>query len=229
MRNGWSKWITERQGRRPSKAAGTPAMDGLSRYTRGHLNDFTAALGQQMFFWGRDVMTEGNLLLEAGFEKRPSQGLQGTSCYRLAWGGGWVELHGACAGWFPQVNRATEAECGEGFLFIRADRRCYRHRLCEAVVPGRYDYAQLESRDWRQVLHCSRRFAAWLCEYERWIQQRMALEYRRGCWEMYAKLTASRPWLEVAVAQHWLQRFAAGDAKLERARIIKAKHQGLLG
>ena len=57
---------------------------------RGLLNDFTRALGQQMFYWGRDVLTGRNLLLEAGFEKRVSMGLQGTSCYRLPWGGSGV-------------------------------------------------------------------------------------------------------------------------------------------
>jgi hypothetical protein len=195
----------------------TRTDSGQYPYTRGHLNDFTAALGQQMFFWGRDVVTEGNLLLEAGFEKRPSLGLQGTSCYRLGWGGGWVELHGACAGWFPA------GESGAGFLFIRADRRCYSHRLGEAVVPGRYDYAALESSDWRQVLRDAQRFAGWLCEYEGWILRRKGLLYRRGCWEMYAKLTASRPWLEVELAQQWLRRFASGDRKLERSRMLKAR------
>ncbi|HYF36735.1 MAG TPA: hypothetical protein VD994_15680 [Prosthecobacter sp.] len=47
------------------------------------LGDFTKALRQQMFFWGRDVMAQGKLLLQYGFQKFASPGLQGTSCYRL--------------------------------------------------------------------------------------------------------------------------------------------------
>lgn len=193
-------------------------------HTRGHLNDFTAALAQQMFFWGRDVVQADNLLIEAGFEKRPSLGLKGTSCYRFPWRQGFIELHGACAGWFPST--ATDFV---GFLFIRADKRCYTHCLDDAVIPGSYDYQQLSSGDFRQVLAAARRFAEWLCEYESWIQRRMGKEYRRGCWEMYSKLTASRPWLEVELAQHWLRRFADGDARLERARILRVRERARVG
>jgi len=184
------------------------------------LNDFTVALAQQMFFWGRDVVQTDHLLIEAGFEKRPSLGLQGTSCYRLPWRQGFIELHGACAGWFPNPGADVV-----GFLFIRADKRCYTHRLVEAVIPGSYDYAQLVSRDLRQGLAAARRFAAWLCEYESWIQQRMGMAYRCSCWEMYSRLTASRAWLEMDLAPQWLNRFAAGDPKLERARVFKVKRR----
>lgn len=65
-----------------------------------------------MYFWGRDVLHEGHLLLRYGFEKRPSTGLQGTSCYSKAWQKGMIELHGACAGWYPDSTGQ------EGFLFI---------------------------------------------------------------------------------------------------------------
>ena len=65
------------------------------------LGDLKAALLQQMFFWGRDVMAGGNLLTAHGFMKLPSLGLKGTSCYRLDYHDGVIELHGACAGWYP--------------------------------------------------------------------------------------------------------------------------------
>lgn len=132
---------------------------------RGLLNDFTRALGQQMFYWGRDVLTGRNLLLEAGFEKRVSMGLQGTSCYRLPWRGGFIELHGACAGWYAPLD-GREAP---GFLFIRTDRRCYAHDETLAVVPGRYDYATLRSSSLAEVMEGARFFARWLTGYEQWV------------------------------------------------------------
>jgi hypothetical protein len=102
--------------------------------TRGHLNDLTTGLGQQMFFWGRDVLTRGNLLLKHGFEKRRSKGLQGTSCYSKPWEDGVIELHGACAGWYPYES----GQCG--FLFIRNAKRCYIHHRSKPVIPGEYDF-----------------------------------------------------------------------------------------
>ena len=53
-----------------------------------------------MFFWGKDAIhPQGNLFLRTGFRKRESTGLQGTSCYRLPWQNGALELHGSHAGW----------------------------------------------------------------------------------------------------------------------------------
>jgi len=60
----------------------------LSRL-RALLRDYTDLLGQQMYFWGRDVIhPRVNLLCENGFEKRKSEGLEGTSCYRKQLSGG---------------------------------------------------------------------------------------------------------------------------------------------
>lgn len=181
---------------------------------RGLLNDFTRALGQQMFYWGRDVLTGGNLLLEAGFEKRVSTGLQGTSCYRLPWRGGFIELHGACAGWY------APAEGGEapGFLFIRTDRRCYAHDETVAAVPGRYDYGALRSNSLAEVLEGARFFARWLTGYEQWVVKRRGTAYRRECQQLFAKLETSREWLEPDKGRQWLRAFGAGEAGLVRAR-----------
>lgn len=181
---------------------------------RGLLNDFTRALGQQMFYWGRDVLTGRNLLLEAGFEKRVSIGLQGTSCYRLPWRGGFIELHGACAGWY------APADGGEapGFLFIRTDRRCYAHDETLAVVPGRYDYATLRSSSLAEVMEGARFFARWLTGYEQWVVQRRGAAYRQECQQLFAKLEASREWLEPEKGRQWLRAFGEGEVGLGRAR-----------
>jgi len=96
-------------------APGTPSEMSNSRL-RALLRDFTALLGQQMFFWGRDVLyPQGNLLCENGFEKRESKGLKGTSCYRKYLDGcNFIELHGACAGHY-----VGSEDAGANFIYIR--------------------------------------------------------------------------------------------------------------
>lgn len=168
-----------------------------------------------MFYWGRDVVTDGNLLLRCGFQKRPSPGLQGTSCYRLPWESGFIELHGACAGWY-----AAEGSGQPGFLFVRAEQRCFAHSLTEAVVPGDYDWQKLRGGDWQRVMQAARHFARWLCEYEKTVTRLAGPAHRRACREMLRKLERGRPWLPPDTALPWLRRFAAGDPALPRARAL---------
>lgn len=182
---------------------------------RGLLNDFTRGLGQQMFFWGRDVVAERNLLLCHGFEKRRSSGLQGTSCYRKRWNGGWIELHGACAGWYPIAEGTT------GFLYIRADQHCYVHAERTPVIPGRYDYSRLDSRDVDRLLPAARCFATWLIEYESWIGDHLAPTHRANCFRMLSRLPSARPWLAPSSAKRWFAAFAVGDSSLTRSRLWK--------
>jgi hypothetical protein len=183
----------------------------------GHLNDFVRGLSQQMFYWGRDVMADANLLLEFGFQKRASTGLQGTSCYRAAWRGGWIELHGACAGWYADPDGAAAAEQALGFLFIRVDQRCYGHRLREAVVPGSYPYkALIRSRD--LVMEQAQFFAQWLVEYELWVRKRAGEAYRWEGFKQYRELPKSKAWLPPDQDLNWLRGFAAGDGRLPRFR-----------
>lgn len=180
--------------------------------SRGLLNDFTRGLAQQMFFWGRDVVSSGNLLLGYGFERRPSAGLQGTSCYRKSWCDGCIELHGACAGWYPSKDEA------DGLLFIRTDRRCYAHEQREPVIPGRYEYSCLHTRDVERVLAAARAFASWLVEYESWIFTRDSASHRGACFRMYSRLPTVRPWLPPDAARRWFASFACNDPALRRSR-----------
>jgi hypothetical protein len=176
-------------------------------FTRGHLNDLTAALGQQMFFWGRDVLArEGNLLVKFGFSRTESPGLKGTSCYRKAWRGGFIELHGACAGWYP-----TDPSSAPGFLFIRTDRRCYAHHESAAVIPGHYDHDKLSSGNLQTLSQSGRIFAAWLADYERWIERHIGPEHRSDCYSMFSKLPASKPWLPPNLAIKWLRLFSESE------------------
>lgn len=196
---------------RPEPAANT--FEAGNRQSRGFVNDFTNALGQQMFFWGRDVLHEGNLLLAYGFEKRRSPGLQGTSCYRVPWREGFVELHGACAGWYG------EKSVSPGFLFVRSDKRCYAHRLSSAVIPGRHDHASLSSGNAKEVLEAGRTFASWLVHYEEWILSFCCEKHRQECFRMFSRLPTSRPWLPPEKALPWLSQLARGSSQLQRARL----------
>jgi hypothetical protein len=198
---------------RDTGTASKPQTGVSAPLTRGHLNDLTAALGQQMFFWGRDVLArEGNLLVKFGFSRTESPGLKGTSCYRKAWREGFIELHGACAGWYP-----TDPTSAPGFLFIRTDRRCYAHHETAAVIPGRYDHDKLSSGNLQTLSQSARVFAAWLADYERWIERHVGPEHRSDCYSMFSKLPAGKPWLPPTLAIKWL-RLVSESASPPRAR-----------
>lgn len=178
------------------------------------LTDFSNALRQQMFFWGRDVVTGGNLLLRHGFEKHPSPGLQGTSCYRCLHEDGLIELHGACAGWYPKAGSARP-----GFLYVRTSGRCTTHRLHEPVVPGRYQTEALKSLT-TDVLEAARSFACWLIRYEAWIRRQTGPDYRTECRRMLASLPRGRTWLPAPQAESWLQLFVSQGAGAPRANTL---------
>ncbi len=183
--------------------------------TRGHLNDLSTGLGQQMFFWGRDVLTDGNLLVRNGFEKRRSEGLQATSCYCKAWQDGIIELHGACAGWYPQVSSQRP-----GFLFVRTRGRISTHRLHEPVVPGRYQSDALQNHT-ADAMAAARLFAEWLADYEAWVRRQMGPGYRVECRQRLASLPKGQTWLPAPEAERWLRLFAAQGPGAPRARTLR--------
>lgn len=178
------------------------------------LADFAAALRQQMFFWGRDVMSGGNLLLKHGFEKRESPGLKGTSCYRLPHEDGVIELHGACAGWYPQAGSARP-----GFLFVRTRGRISTHSLNEPVVPGRYQAEALQNHT-ADAMAAARLFAGWLADYEAWVRRQMGAGYRVECRQMLASLPKGQTWLPAPEAERWLRLLAARGPSAPRARAL---------
>lgn len=181
------------------------------------LGDLRAALLQQMFFWGRDVMTGGNLLIQHGFTKRASAGLKGTSCYRLDYRDGVIELHGACAGWY-----AKEGNPQPGFLFVRTTGRCSTHHLHEPVIPGCYKPEALLHHT-QSTMSGARIFASWLADYEDWIMVSQGDGYRQACRQMLGKLPKGRPWLPAEKATQWLRSFAQQGAQAQRAKVMFPK------
>lgn len=181
---------------------------------RSLTRDFTDALGQQMFYWGRDVIhPSGNLLCAHGFEKRASEGLAGTSCYRRPLdGGGFVELHGACVGWY------SGDEGTPSFLFVRNRHRCFRYDSGEAPIPGIYPRDWLHPGPPKALYLLSRRFLDWWLDYEEWIAKVTGPEYRSSCHRAFGKLPKSKPWLPPAEALAWIRHYGDNPTDLQRAR-----------
>jgi len=186
---------------------------------RGLLNDVNRGLAQQMFFWGRDVMTAGNLLAGHGFERLPSPGSQATSCYRKEWGEGLIELHGHCAGWYPAESCRTP-----GFIFVRTLGRGHAHHQNIPAAPGCYE-SYLGGGHLKEQMEAGRHFCRWLAAYEEWILRRMGRGYREECFAMFCKLPGSRAWLPPCQALDWWRCFAANDARLTRARCFAGMMQ----
>lgn len=177
------------------------------------LRDYTDALAQQMFYWGRDVIRpEGNLLVAHGFDRRKSEGLEGTSCYRKRLDDGYIELHGACAGWYPDRPGSP------AFLYVRNRRRCFLWDGEEPPAPGFYGESMLRSAPVRERLALSQRFLAWWLDYEDWIARVTEPGYRDECHRLFRKLPQSTPWLPPAEGMKWLREYAEEPERAGRAR-----------
>lgn len=164
-----------------------------------------------MYFWGRDVVhPSGNLLCHFGFERRASEGLDGTSCYRLEFDGDLIELHGACVGRY--------AKDGDGFLFIRRRRSCLLYSSGEPPTPGFYAEEFLRRGSAEEIHAASCRFLDWWLEYERWIASVTKAGYRDRCHQLFAKLPKSKPWLPPGASVRWLKEYAAEPTRSRRAR-----------
>lgn len=181
-----------------------------SRHLAGLLRDLGAALRQQMFYWGLDVVhPSGNLLMAQGFVKTKSEGLQGTSCYGRDWQGGRLELHGACAGWYAPEG---------GFIFVRPHGKSFVWRGGGPPVPGDWPAELLEGAEPSSLREHALPFLEWWLGSERWLAGKLGYAYRAGCHRGFKKLPRSRPWLAPEPAQAWLSRFLEDPRELERAK-----------
>lgn len=171
--------------------------------------DLSAGFHQQMFFWGRDVIhSGGNIFLRSGFQKRPSDGLQGTSCYSLPWQGGHIELHGSHAGWFGQ---------GEGFLFVRPLRRCVRWLDEAPPIPGTWPRERYQSTADDALYELAVPFLDWWLDHERTVGRLAGVPYRQECYRMFKKLPKTRTWLSPQQAAQWISALRYEPQTLPRA------------
>ncbi|MEM7384324.1 MAG: hypothetical protein AAF514_05210 [Verrucomicrobiota bacterium] len=181
---------------------------------RALLRDFTALLGQQMYFWGRDVIhPRGNLLCESGFKRSKSEGLTGTSCYRMQLERGFIELHGACAGHYAPCK-----EREQNFIYIRNRKRCFLYTGEEPPAPGIYEPETLCSDSALGLYLASLPFLEWWLKYEQWIEEKTASDWRERNYRAFASLPASRPSLPPREALHWLAEYRDTPARTPRVR-----------
>jgi hypothetical protein len=176
------------------------------------MRDLSAALIQQMFYWGMDAAhSGGNVFQKRGFRKSPSTGLKGTSCYSLPWQGGEIFLHGACVGWFPPGNDG-------GFLFIRPSGRCHIWKGRELPVPGKWPSDTLAPVNPVDHVSAFAPFLSWLLDHEETIRREMGEAYRAACHRKYRSLPKSRPWLAPADGEAWLRIFLSNPAAAPAAK-----------
>ena len=183
----------------------------LAPNSTGLLNDFTNALGQQLYFWGCDVVhPSGNLLCEYGLERRKEEGVTGSSCYRTKYKDDIIELHGLCVGRYSK-NQPS-------FIFTRKYRRCWVYEASKPPLPGHYDKDLIKTTSIHQIEIASRRFLEWWLEYESWIASRTSPIYRQKCYRAFRKLAKSKPWLQPDDAISWLQNYMDSPSTLQRAK-----------
>lgn len=176
----------------------------------GLLRDFTNGLGQEMYFLGKDVIhPSGNLLLEAGFTKTPSLGLQGTSCYGCDFQEGRIELHGACAGWYSDSG---------GFVYIRPRKKCFEWLCADKPVPGQWAPNLLNSVGPARLFELCIPFLDWWISYETWINESLGPKYRMDCHREFRRLPKSKPWLEPSPAYSWLNSLRSDPSQTKRAK-----------
>jgi len=184
-----------------------------------HLRDLAAGIQQQMYFWGQDVLRPaGNFLVEQGFERSPSTGLKGTSCYRRPWQGGQIELYGSCAGWYGPSG---------GFSFIRPKQRCVVW-LSEDVtpIPGKWQKELIQKNTTKTELYlASLPFLDWLISYEHTVITRYGAAYREANYWQYDKVPKAKSWLEPATALSWFQCYRDTPDQLVRPKQLSRSTQ----
>lgn len=184
-------------------------MKSTSAHIGTALADMARGLAQQMVWWGHDVRhPEGNALVRHGFRRTESPGLKGTSCYRVTWEDGFVELHGAVASW-------TSPDDAPGCVFHRDRGRVELWLGNDAPVPGagRGCHGEAEQR-WQAALPLVR----WIVSYERWVLETLGSDWRDGCWRAIRRLPKGKPWLPPAPALRWWE--LASNSRAPRSKSL---------
>lgn len=171
--------------------------------------DLAEGLQQQMFFWGLDVtLPTGNFLKEQGFQRTPSTGLKGTSCYRLPWRSGHIELYGACAGWYGGDG---------GFTFLRPERRCYVWTTgSETPIPGDVQKEFLSPVKGQQLYRAALPFIEWLVSYEKSVRLRFGEVHRLESFRRYRKVPKAKQWVEPQAALEWFKSLCDSPQQVRR-------------
>lgn len=181
------------------------------------LRDLAEGIQQQMYFWGQDVLSpKGNFLVEQGFQRLPSTGLKGTSCYRREWKEGVIELYGSCAGWYGPQG---------GFSFIRPLRRCVVWSSPEETpIPGEWHSKWIDKQATRSELYlASLPFLDWLITHEEAVLDHFGQSYRESNFASYKKVPKAKAWLTPAKALEWFQCLRATPEGIMRPKQLSRR------
>lgn len=190
----------------PTKCSSPPFASPL-------LRDLAQGFHQQMYFWGLDAAHRPeNLLVAAGFERRPSPGLAGTSCYRLPWRHGAIELHGTYAGFQTPTG---------GAYYIRPLDRCARWRSPQPPVAGQWDRDVLDTQASPTILEEIRPLLEWWLDHDRHIAGELGTSWRQRGFKQFRKLSQSRRWLDPCTSTRWIETLLRDPENTPRARRFK--------
>lgn len=201
-------------------ASGIPAPPRSQ--VRALVRDLAGMFLQQMFFWGCDAQSGGNLLVRLGGQRLAREHAcgEGSSRYRWRWQDGTVELHSFCAGWYPDDPSAA------GAVFIRGRERFFDCAGGQPLEPGHYDEGRFLHANADEMLALLRPLLSWLADYERRIEAATSLAYRDRCFALYRRQGHSRPWLPPAVARAWLAGFLDSPETTRRAKHLLRDPRG---
>jgi len=181
-----------------------------SKKLRLLLKDCAQGFYQQMYFLGKDVTHKnGNLLVQSGFVKSPSQGLKGTSCYTLETDHQTIELYGSCACLYTRDSKVA---------FIRLKNRFYHWLPERRCIAGRWTDDDLEAGTPESIYQSLIPLLRWWLGHEAWIAQHLPPSYRNTCYKEWKKVNSSKSWLPPAVALDWVQGFIEQGAIHPRAK-----------
>lgn len=163
------------------------------------LKDCAHGFYQQMYFLGKDVIHPGGNQLECyGFEKSPSKGLKGTSCYTGEFNEGVIELYGACAGYYSTTSQA---------VFLRKRCRFYQWLPDHKLIAGCWSQEEIQVKSPEAMYTAIRPFLQWWVAYEQWIESRWGSLYRERCFDEWSKIKGRTTWLPSQSARQWVQQF----------------------
>ena len=181
---------------------------------RSLIGDLAKALDLYMRYWGMDARGgERSVLVAAGMqriEREISTG-EGSSRYRQAWEGGWIELHSFCAG-FYHVSK-------KGIIFSRAERRIFSASQGGVAIPEVHRQHNAGSPP-DVVLQALPPFIRWILDYEARVASTCQANYRSQCWR---KLGASRFGPHPKKVIEWLETFLHKPEQLDRWRQLTLK------
>ena len=184
----------------------------------GLLKDFSNALAQYLFYWGRDVThPQGNLLCKFGLEKYKRKGVSGSSCYKMNYQGDIIELHSFCVGRYSQKKPSL--------LYTRQDHKCWVYKDDRPPPPGQYNPTLINKSSIEKLEVASRNFLEWLLDYESWVAANTHRDYRTNCYASFKRLPRSRTWLPPQDGLLWLHDYMHKPDTLSRAKDWKRQRE----